>query len=156
MQNPLAATMALLTVLSTHAAPAPRPTVSSRPLVLPRKPDGKGTVTVGGDLGPQRKLYYRELIARFAHHMALNWNLGEEINNATHEQKVAWANYFHTTDPYRHHIVIHNMGEPHYDLLGKASALTGFSLQTSKPLEITRSDDTTNVKIKGNDGFREL
>ncbi len=87
----------------------------------------------GGDLGPQRKLYYRELIARFAHHMALNWNLGEEINNASHEQKVAWGNYFHTVDPYRHNIVIHNMGEPHYDLLGKASALTGFSLQTSKP-----------------------
>ncbi|MFW6162106.1 MAG: DUF5060 domain-containing protein, partial [Planctomycetota bacterium] len=32
-----------------------------------------------GNLGPQRKLYYRELIARFAHHLALNWNLGEEI-----------------------------------------------------------------------------
>ena len=86
-----------------------------------------------GDLGPQRKLYYRELIARFSHHLALNWNLGEEINNATHEQKVAWANYLWTQDPYRHHIVIHNMGEPHYDLLGKASRLTGFSLQTNRP-----------------------
>jgi hypothetical protein len=86
-----------------------------------------------GDLGPQRKLYYRELIARFSHHMALNWNLGEEINNASHEQKVAWANYFYTHDPYRHNIVIHNMGNPHYDLLGKASALTGFSLQTNRP-----------------------
>jgi len=87
----------------------------------------------GGNLGSQRKLYYRELIARFAHHMALNWNLGEEINTASHEQKAAWGNYFHTTDPYQHNIVIHNMNEPHYDLLGKASALTGFSLQTSKP-----------------------
>ena len=86
-----------------------------------------------GDLGPQRKLYYRELIARFSHNLALNWNLGEEINNASHDQKVAWANYFWTTDPYQHHIVIHNMGDPHYDLMGDASALTGFSLQTSKP-----------------------
>lgn len=86
-----------------------------------------------GDLGPQRKLYYRELIARFSHHLALNWNLGEEINDASHEQKVAWADYFWTHDPYQHHIVIHNMGDPHYDLLGDASALTGFSLQTSKP-----------------------
>ncbi len=86
-----------------------------------------------GDLGPHRKLYYRELIARFAHNLALNWNLGEEINNATHEQKVAWADYFWTHDPYQHHIVIHNMGNPHYDLLGDASKLTGFSLQTSKP-----------------------
>ncbi len=87
----------------------------------------------GGDLGPRRKLYYRELIARFSHHLALNWNLGEEVNNATHEQKVAWADYFWVHDPYQHHIVIHNMGDPHYDLLGDASALTGFSLQTDKP-----------------------
>ena len=86
-----------------------------------------------GDLGVERKLYYRELIARFGHHLALNWNLGEEINNATHEQKVAWANYFWTQDPYQHHIVIHNAGDPHYDMLGDASKLTGFSLQTSKP-----------------------
>jgi hypothetical protein len=86
-----------------------------------------------GELGPHRKLYYRELIARFSHHLALNWNLGEEINDASHEQKVAWANYFWTHDPYQHHIVIHNMGDPHYDLLGEASKLTGFSLQTSKP-----------------------
>ncbi len=87
----------------------------------------------GGDLGPQRKLYYRELIARFSHHLALNWNLGEEINDATHEQKVAWADYFWVNDPYQHPIVIHNMGDPHYDLLGDASALTGFSLQTNRP-----------------------
>ena len=44
-----------------------------------------------GDLGRERKLYYRELIARYAHHPALNWNLGEEINNATTDQKAAWA-----------------------------------------------------------------
>jgi hypothetical protein len=86
-----------------------------------------------GDLGVHRKLYYRELIARFGHNLALNWNLGEEINDASHEQKVAWANYLWKQDPYRHHIVIHNGGDPHYDLLGDASALTGFSLQTSRP-----------------------
>ena len=83
----------------------------------------------GGNLGTQRKLYYRELIARFGHHLALNWNLGEEINNATTAQKQAWAQYFYDHDPYRHHIVIHN-GANHYDLLGDASKITGFSLQT--------------------------
>jgi hypothetical protein len=86
----------------------------------------------GGDLGPERKLYYRELIARFAHHLALNWNLGEEINNATTAQKKAWAQFFHDHDPYRHLIVIHN-GANHFDLLGRGSKLTGFSLQTNKP-----------------------
>ena len=89
----------------------------------------------GGNLGTQRKLYYRELIARFGHHLALNWNLGEEINNASTAQKKAWAQYFHDHDPYHHHIVIHN-GANHYDLMGQASAggshLTGFSLQTNR------------------------
>jgi len=86
----------------------------------------------GGDLGSQRKLYYRELIARFAHHLAMNWNLGEEINNATTAQKKAWAQYFFDHDPYHHHIVIHN-GADHFDLMGPDSKLTGFSLQTNKP-----------------------
>lgn len=93
----------------------------------------------GGNLGRERKLYYRELIARFAHHLALNWNLGEEINDATPQQKRAWAAYFWNHDPYRHPIVIHN-GARHYELMGPydpdkgtGSELTGFSLQTNKP-----------------------
>ena len=86
----------------------------------------------GGDLGLERKMYYRELIARFAHHLALNWNLGEEINNASTKQKAAWAAYFWEHDPYQHHIVIHN-GANHYDLLGPHYRITGFSLQTNRP-----------------------
>ncbi len=87
-----------------------------------------------GALGPARKLYYRELIARFSHHLALNWNLGEENTNS-HDERVAFAQYFRDHDPYNHHIVIHtypnhykNVYEP---LMGDASALTGASLQTS-------------------------
>ncbi|ARN57336.1 DUF5060 domain-containing protein [Sedimentisphaera salicampi] len=87
----------------------------------------------GGDLGPQRRLYYRELIARFSHHLALNWNLGEEINNASTSQKKSWAEFFYKNDPYHHHIVIHNMGNPHHDLMGEGSRLTGMSVQTNKP-----------------------
>ena len=92
----------------------------------------------GGALGTQRKLYYRELIARFSHHPALNWNLGEEIDTppSSTAEKQAWADYFWNTDPYHHHIVIHN-GSNHYDLMGPyneaagtGSELTGFSLQT--------------------------
>lgn len=82
----------------------------------------------GGNVGPQRKLYYRELIARFGHHLAMNWNLGEEINAASLQQKQAWAQYFYDNDPYHHHIVIHN-GATHYNMMGDASKLTGFSLQ---------------------------
>jgi hypothetical protein len=32
----------------------------------------------GGDLGAERKLYVRELVARFGYLLALNWNIGEE------------------------------------------------------------------------------
>jgi hypothetical protein len=84
----------------------------------------------GGNLGPERMLYYRELIARFGYHLALNWNLGEEINDATTVQKQSWSQYFYDHDPYHHHQVIHN-GASHYDLLGTASHRTGFSKQTS-------------------------
>lgn len=85
----------------------------------------------GGNQGIERSLYYRELIARFGYHLALNWNLGEEIDNATTGQKQAWSQYIYDHDPYRHHQVIHP-GANHYDLLGNNSKLTGFSLQTHR------------------------
>lgn len=93
-----------------------------------------------GDLGPQRKLYYRELMARFGHHLALNWNVCEENgrwNNKhpqdwqTTTQRLAMARYFYDNDPYRHHVVIHN-GQNFYDLLGQESKYSGLSLQTNR------------------------
>ena len=93
-----------------------------------------------GDVGPERKLYYRELIARFGHHLALNWNIGEEngLWMANHPtpwqtttQRLACAQYFYENDPYQHHIVIHN-GQQFYDLLGPESKYTGLSIQTNR------------------------
>jgi len=60
----------------------------------------------GGDLGLTRKLYYRELTARFAHHPVIVWNLGEENTNTTEQQK-DFARYVRETDPYDHPTVIH-------------------------------------------------
>ncbi len=60
----------------------------------------------GGDLGITRKLYYRELIARFGHKLALVWNLGEENTNTTEQQK-AFCRYFKSIDPYQHPVVCH-------------------------------------------------
>ena len=60
-----------------------------------------------GELGPMRKLYLREMVARFAHHPAIVWNLGEE-NLQTPQQQQAMADYIRSIDPYRHPIVIHN------------------------------------------------
>ncbi|WP_349530830.1 DUF5060 domain-containing protein [Reichenbachiella sp. MALMAid0571] len=59
-----------------------------------------------GNLGIQRKLYYRELIARFGHHPALVWNLGEETTN-TKSQIAEFAAYIRSVDSYNHPIVIH-------------------------------------------------
>ena len=60
----------------------------------------------GGKLGPQRKLYCREIIARYAHNLALNWNIGEENTQSTEEIN-DMVNYIRATDPYQHHVVIH-------------------------------------------------
>ncbi len=60
----------------------------------------------GGELGPDRRLYYRELVARFAHHPALVWNLGEENTNTT-EQLKAFCRYLDAIDAYDHPIVVH-------------------------------------------------
>jgi hypothetical protein len=97
------------------------------PRVVPESLDG-------GLLGPERRLYYRELVARFAHNLALNWNLGEE-NTQSAEEVRAMARYLRDTDPCRHHIVIHtfpNQQDSVYPaLLGGQSDLTGASLQNS-------------------------
>ncbi len=86
----------------------------------------------GGVVGRERKLYYRELIARFGHHLALTWNLGEE-NTQTTAQHQAMAQVFAANDPYHHHLVLHTYpGEQeqrYRPLLGGASALTGASIQ---------------------------
>lgn len=90
------------------------------------------TALDGGDLGVERKLYLRELIARFGHELALNWNLGEE-NTQSPAQQRDMARYIHDTDPYHHNIVVHtypNAQDKVYPpLLGKQSMLTGASLQ---------------------------
>jgi hypothetical protein len=87
-----------------------------------------------GRLGPERKLYCRELIARFAHALALNWNIGEESTQSSGEQR-DMIRYLQETDPYRHHLVIHtypNQQDQVYSaLLGDQSLLTGASLQNS-------------------------
>lgn len=86
----------------------------------------------GGELGPQRKLYCREIIARYAHNLALNWNLGEENTQSTGEIN-DMIGYIRATDPYQHLIVIHtfpNQQDKVYTpLLGDKSQLTGVSLQ---------------------------
>lgn len=94
----------------------------------------------------ERKLYYRELIARFGHHPALVWNLGEENGwddrsktstgesgtPNTDDQRRAFASYIRELDPYDHPIVVHTFPGDHdviYEPLLGFADLDGPSLQ---------------------------
>ncbi len=63
---------------------------------------------LGGSAGLNqiRKLYYRELVARFSHHLALIWNLGEENNTPDTDRKEIAA-FIRALDPYDHPITVH-------------------------------------------------
>lgn len=104
-----------------------RKTARKIPMVIQESMDG-------GKLGTERKLYLREIIARFGHHLALNWNLGEE-NTQTYEEQRDMAEYIHNLDAYDHNLIIHsfpNQQEAVYlSLLGSQSVITGASLQNN-------------------------
>jgi hypothetical protein len=86
----------------------------------------------GGDLGLERKLYYREIISRFGHHSALQWNVGEENTNSSAQVK-AFTRYIKDMDAYDHPILMHtypDQTDRYDDVLGHAS-LDGASMQIS-------------------------
>lgn len=118
-----------------------------------------GTKTVpesldGGNLGTQRKLYCRELVARFGHNLALNWNLGEENTQST-EQQQAMINYLEQLDAYKHPIVVHTYPDQqdkvYRPLLGDRSKLAGTSLQNSS-LTTTHTQTVKWVKASAEAG----
>lgn len=86
----------------------------------------------GGKLGIERKLYIKELVARYAHNLALNWNIGEE-NTQSPDEVRAMAEFIKKMDPYDHPIVIHTFPDwqdkVYPNLIGDRSVLTGASLQ---------------------------
>ncbi|MEM9364524.1 MAG: DUF5060 domain-containing protein [Planctomycetota bacterium] len=101
-----------------------------------------------GDVGRLRRLYYQELIARFAHHPALIWNLGEENGPAdfsprgqTNEQQKHMADFFEKHDPYDHPVIIHTHAtgkakdKVTTGLVGHES-LDGLSFQVHRPEEV--------------------
>jgi hypothetical protein len=100
----------------------------------------------GGRLGPERKLYYRELVARFAHHLALVWNLGEENTNTDAERK-AFATWIRALDPYRHPIVVHTPpSRAAYD--GTYEPLLGFEAFEGPSLQIADVRDVHGETLR--------
>ncbi len=102
------------------------------------------TLLDDGDTGPMRQLYYRELIARFGHHLALNWNLGEENGPASwsplgqnDEQRKAMAKFLKKADPYKHPVLLHTHADDSLrsevlDSIVGYPYLDGISLQQDK------------------------
>ena len=98
----------------------------------------------GGDTGPERKAYLREMIARFGHHLGVIWNMGEENGPAdwapegqTTEQQKAMLDYVAAIDPYDNLRVIHSHSNetPRRELFSKLinhPTLDGMSMQIDK------------------------
>ncbi len=68
----------------------------------------------GGQTDILRKLYLRELVARFGHHLAITWNLGEENGptdwspvGQSDQMRKDMASYLKSINPYPNFVVVH-------------------------------------------------
>ena len=122
-----------------------------------------------------RKILYRELVARFGHHMAVTWNIGEE-NQAkgsgfetpnTDAQRKEFAARIRALTYYKDHISVHNGPAGKFDdifpqLIGN-EPITGPSLQTylvkpkgKRGLGVLSNHDEVAkwVKLSSNNGHK--
>ena len=102
----------------------------------------------GGYTDVQRMIYLRELVARFAHHPAVSWNIGEENGPAdwtpigqTDQQKKDMMTYLKGINPYPSNVVLHTHSDDHHQdqylepMLG-FEYLDGPSMQVGNPLRV--------------------
>lgn len=102
-----------------------------------------------GNTAAERKLYYRELIARFGYHNNIIWNMGEENGAApafwpqgqNDQQRFGMIRYIKDHDPYKNPVVIHTMPEQEerkhvINPLLKFDRLDGLSMQISDVYDI--------------------
>lgn len=94
-----------------------------------------------GELGVERELYYREMIARFGHHLALNWNIGEENGNSR-SQRLEFADFIKDVDPYNSPIVIHDAVDNKEDVYGGLVGSTNYNGASLQTLPRNVFDDT--------------
>ncbi len=84
-------------------------------------------------LGVERKLFYRELISRFGHYNALQWNISEEYNLALPLDPAVikeFAQYINDVDPYNHPITVHNHGNTYVSALAPFVGDTRFGVMS--------------------------
>ena len=108
----------------------------------------------GGDTGPERKIFFRELISRFSHHNALKWNLGEENgpagfspNGQNTEQRKAMTSYLDSHDPYNHPIVLHTHStiKEKDDIL---EPLLGFDMLDGLSFQVNKRENVHSETLK--------
>lgn len=102
------------------------------------------TMLDGGDTGPLRQIYLQEMMARFGHHLGMNFNLGEENGYAeftpisqNDAQRRAMTDFITEIDPYDHPVLLHTHShEPYRSLILDSivgyQRLDGISLQVDK------------------------
>ena len=61
---------------------------------------------LGPNLTNQRKLFYREMVARYSHHPAVRWIITEE-NAFSNTNLISFAGYIKSIDPYQNPIAVH-------------------------------------------------
>jgi len=74
--------------------------------VLAETESGNENYHDNGELGPQRKLFYRMLVARFGHHNGIQFNIGEENDYGT-ARREEFADWIKAIDPYDHPVTTH-------------------------------------------------
>jgi hypothetical protein len=77
----------------------------------------EGLLTNANPFAVTRKLFYREMVARFAHHCAVTWNIveatndlnmstGDQTQSPSVQQMIGFAAYLRSMDPYGHLIEV--------------------------------------------------
>jgi hypothetical protein len=101
-----------------------------------------------GQTGVQRRVYLRELVARFGHHLAVTWNLGEENGPAhwtpigqTDQMKKDMATYLKKVNPWLCNVVLHThsndeMQDEYLNPMLGFEYLDGPSLQVGNPARV--------------------
>ena len=102
-------------------------------MVLAETEAGNSEWLDNSELGIERKLFYREMIARFSYLLALKWNLSEE-SRFGEERHRAFAGYIKSLDWAEHPVAVHprlNKPEDHYDPLLGSDLFDASSIQFS-------------------------
>jgi len=101
----------------------------------------------GGQTEVQRKVYLRELVARFGHHLGITWNVGEENGPAdwtpvgqSDQMRKDMANYLKSVNPYPNFIVVHtHSDDQHQDIV--LNPLLGFENLEGPSMQIGKVED---------------